>query len=178
MGDNVDDLRCTANQIDTRVHQLDGRMQEVAGGVQSANYGIMLLCQAVHEVTHRVGMHNSRSSQALKTYVTSPVLTAAAGPAPAQVGTSGLRGLILEGSSGEGAILSDDPSLLSLPAPMSALTPQGSEDASTPSSSTEVPVTARIATASSLPVVGSKPAPPAKVEASGSSRGFGALLGF
>ncbi len=48
---------------------LDGKMAEVRDGMVNVQQGIMLLCHTVAEVTNRIGMHNTRSSQALKGFL-------------------------------------------------------------------------------------------------------------
>ena len=79
--------------------------------------GIMLLCSTVAEVTNRIGMHNSKNTQMLKSFVGTSGATAtlpAAGPqASVEVleglsspsagggGSSGLLGLI-EGGAADG----------------------------------------------------------------------------
>lgn len=58
-------LDSKANTTIHRVEQMDNRLQDVHTGVQAANQGIYMLVSAVSEVTQKIGLHNSRTAQAL-----------------------------------------------------------------------------------------------------------------
>ena len=66
----MDDVKVNTHNINNRVSLLDGKMAEVRDGMNNVQQGIMLLCHTVAEVTNRVGLHNTRSSQALKGFLT------------------------------------------------------------------------------------------------------------
>ncbi|GAX74809.1 hypothetical protein CEUSTIGMA_g2256.t1 [Chlamydomonas eustigma] len=72
VGDNVDDVKVNTHNINSRVALLDGKMTELRDGMSNVQQGIMLLCHTVAEVTNRVGMHNTKSSQALKGFLAVP----------------------------------------------------------------------------------------------------------
>mmetsp|Transcript_23820 Transcript_23820/g.60729 ORF Transcript_23820/g.60729 Transcript_23820/m.60729 type:complete len:381 (-) Transcript_23820:414-1556(-) len=69
--DTVYQLDGKANHTIQHVEKLDSRLQDVHSGVMSANQGIYMLVSAVSEVTHKIGLHNSRTAQALQNFLRS-----------------------------------------------------------------------------------------------------------
>ncbi|KAL6752053.1 hypothetical protein V8C86DRAFT_2764343 [Haematococcus lacustris] len=67
--DTCYNLDSKANHTIERVQCLDNRLQDVHAGVTAANQGIFMLVSAVSEVTQKIGLHNSRTTQALKGYI-------------------------------------------------------------------------------------------------------------
>eukprot|EP00195_Chlamydomonas_chlamydogama_P016948 CAMPEP_0202892588 /NCGR_PEP_ID=MMETSP1392-20130828/2299_1 /ASSEMBLY_ACC=CAM_ASM_000868 /TAXON_ID=225041 /ORGANISM="Chlamydomonas chlamydogama, Strain SAG 11-48b" /LENGTH=324 /DNA_ID=CAMNT_0049576597 /DNA_START=198 /DNA_END=1172 /DNA_ORIENTATION=- len=96
VGDSVDTVKSSTHQISSRVTMLDNKMGEVRDSIQHVQHGIYLLCSTVAEVTNRIGMHNSRNSQSLKTFVQGTPQAAALPAAAQQPGgfMGGLRTLI------------------------------------------------------------------------------------
>eukprot|EP00955_Chlamydomonas_euryale_P045008 353034-Chlamydomonas_euryale.AAC.5 len=104
VGDSVDDVKANTHNINCRVAVLDGKLGEVRDGVVNVQQGILLLVQTVAEVTNRIGMHNTRSSQALKGFLSSAAPQGGTAALPSSTQPLALPG----GAVGLSALLPDE----------------------------------------------------------------------